>query len=75
MDDTRSDKTELRGLAPVELVQALDAIAHTENLCRNEYVNRVLDAHVKSVLHKQILIGRMLKGNPMLKESDGSAAE
>lgn len=66
-----TDKSELRGLAPIELVQALDAIAHAEGLDRNAYVVQILDAHVKVIAHKQILIGRMLKGNPYLVESNG----
>lgn len=69
-----TDKTELRGLCPNDLVQALDAIAHSEGLNRNEYVNRVLDEHVKLVAHKQIMLARMLKGNPYIEEAAGRNA-
>ncbi len=72
---TESDKSELCGLCPNDLVQALDAIAHSEGLSRNEYVNRVLDMHVKLVAHKQIMLARMLKGNPYLEQTDGRATE
>ena len=70
-----TDKTELRGLCPTELAQALDAIAASENLDRNTYIVSVLDKHVKAVIHKQIVIGRMLKGNPLLTQSIGGATE
>lgn len=66
-----SDKAELRGLASTELVQALDALAHADGVDRTAYVNRVLDAHVKLICHKQILLSRMLRGNPYLVDSSG----
>jgi hypothetical protein len=70
-----NEKTELRGLAPTELVQALDAIAHAEGLDRNAYVIAVLDAHVKLICHKQTLVARMLRGNPYLTGAPGSTTE
>lgn len=69
-----TDKTELRGLAPIELVQALDALAHSEGQDRNAYVCRILDEHVRKVCHKQILITRMLRGNAYLSEDAGMSA-
>lgn len=62
------DKTELRGLCPTDLAQALDAIAMSEGMDRNTYVIKVLDAEVKRVAHKQIMLARTLKGNPYLTE-------
>lgn len=70
-----AEKTEMRGLAPSELVQALDALAHAEGLDRNAYIIAVLDAHVKLICHKQTLVARMLRGNPYLTGSPGSAME
>jgi len=70
-----ADKTELRGLCPVDLAQALDAIAHAEGMDRNGYIVQILDAHVKVIAHKQILLGRMLKGNTYLTQADGRAPE
>ncbi len=67
-----TDKTELRGLCPTELAQALDAIAMSEGMDRNTYVIKVLEAEVKKVAHKQILLHRMLKGNPYLTEQEGT---
>lgn len=66
-----ADKTELRGLANIELVQALDALAHADGIDRTAYVNRVLDEHVREVCHKQILVARMLRGNTYLMDSSG----
>jgi hypothetical protein len=70
-----SDKTELRGLAPTELVQALDAIAHSEGMDRTAYVNRVLDEHCRVVAHKSIVLFRMLRGNPYLAEPGARVKE
>ena len=66
-----TDNTELRGLAPVDLVQALDALAHAELMDRTAYINKILDAHVKEVCHKQIVISRMLRGNTYLSDASG----
>ena len=65
-----TDKTELRGLCPSELAQALDAIAMSEGMDRNTYVVKVLDAEVRKVAHKQMMLARTLKGNPYLVEHD-----
>lgn len=70
-----ADKTELRGLAPVDLVQALDALAHAEGMDRNTYVNRVLHLHVTSEAHKTMLRFRMLKGNPYLSDDPAQSPE
>ena len=63
-----TDKTELRDLCPSELAQALDAIAMSEGMDRNTYVVKVLDAEVRKVAHKQMMLARTLKGNPYLGE-------
>ncbi len=70
-----ADKTELRGLAPVDLVQALDALAHAEGMDRNTYVNRVLHLHVRDEAHKTMLRFRMLKGNPYLTDDTAQSPE
>lgn len=70
-----ADKTELRGLAPVDLVQALDALAHSEGKDRNSYVNSVLDLHVKKKAHAAIILTRMLRGNAYFTESMPEATE
>jgi len=67
-----NDKTELRGLCPSELAQALDAIAMSDGMDRNTYVNKVLDAEVRKVAHKQMMLARTLKGNPYLLREDGN---
>lgn len=67
-----SDKTELRGLCPTELAQALDAIAMSEGMDRNTYVVKVLDAEVRKVAHKQMMLARTLKGNPYIAECERS---
>ena len=65
-----TDKTELRGLCPTELAQALDAIAMSEGMDRNTYVVKVLHEKVVEVTHKQMMLSRMLKGNPYLSEGE-----
>lgn len=62
------DKAELRQLAPVHLLQALDAIAMARGMDRNTYVVAVLEAEVKKVAHEAMVIGRVLRGNPYLTE-------
>ena len=69
------DKTELRGLAPTHLAQALDAIAMLRGIDRNTYVVQVLEAEVKRVAHEASFINRVLRGNPYLSEASGKAAE
>lgn len=70
-----AEKTELRGLAPTDLVQALDAIAHSEGMDRTAYINKILDEHCKVVAHKSIVLTRMLRGNPYLTESSAGVTE
>ena len=65
-----SDTKELRGDAPADLVQALDAFALADGQSRNAYVVKVLMAHVKERLVRTSLAHRMLVGNPMYSESD-----
>jgi hypothetical protein len=61
-------KVELRGLCSHELAEALDAIAMAQGLDRNAYVLQVLEADVRSVLHKASVVCRTLKGNPLLSD-------
>ncbi len=66
------DTKELRGLAPADLVRALDAIALAKGLDRNAYVNQVLEAHVKLYLDELTVVTSMLRGNPLLPEPQRS---
>jgi hypothetical protein len=70
-----TDKTELRGLVPAHLAQALDAIAMARGMDRHTYVTQVLDAEVRRVAHEASVLHRMLRGNPYGAESDGMSAE
>lgn len=70
-----NEKTELRGLCPTALVQALDAFAHAEGMDRTAYINMILDEHCKVVAHKSIVLTRMLRGNPYLTESSAGVTE
>jgi len=70
-----TETKELRGLAPADLVRALDAIALAKGKDRNEYVNEVLKAHVKSYLDELTVVSRMLHGNPLLSDSHGRGTE
>lgn len=75
MDASSPDTKELRGDAPADLVQALDALAQADGQSRNAYVNKVLLAHVKERLHQISLWHRMLIGNPLYPESKRSEAK
>ena len=75
MDASSPDTKELRGDAPADLVQALDALAQADGQSRNAYVNKVLLAHVKERLHQISLGHRMLIGNPLSPESRRSEAK
>ena len=66
---------ELRGLAPADLVRALDAIALAKGLDRNAYVNQVLECHVKQYLDELTVVTRMLHGNPLLPDAARSQTE
>jgi hypothetical protein len=70
-----TEKTELRGLCPTALVQALDAFAHAEGMDRNEYVVKVLDEHAKKEGHRATMVQRMLRGNPYLSDDHGGIKE
>lgn len=70
-----SDTKELRGDAPADLVQAIDALAQAEGQSRNAYVNKVLLKHVQERLHQISLGHRMLIGNPLYPESKRSKSE
>jgi hypothetical protein len=65
------NKTELRGLCPTELAQALDAIAMTKGLDRNAFVIQVLEAEVRRVLHDASVLHRALRGNPLMSDGNG----
>jgi len=63
-----TETKELRGLAPADLVRALDAIAMAKGMDRNAYVNQVLEAHVRSYMNEHSLVASMMRGNPFLLE-------
>lgn len=69
------EKVELRGLAPADLAQALDALAHADGVDRNTYVVQILDKHVRIEAHKTMVRHRMLRGNAYLVEAAGGDAE
>lgn len=70
-----ADKVELRGLCPADLAQALDALAHSDGVDRNHYVNTALEKHVRQEAHKTMVRHRMLRGNAYLVEAAGGSAE
>lgn len=61
-----AEKTELRGMAPADLVAALDAIAISRDMDRTALVNQVLTRYVKQVGHEATLLMRMARGNALL---------
>ena len=70
-----ADKTELRGMAPLDLVSALDAIALSRNLDRTALVNEVLTRFVKQVGHEMNVLHRMARGNALLSADSAGDAE
>ena len=66
------DTKELRGEAPADLVRALDAIALAKGQNRTAYINDVLEAHVKVYLAELTVVTNMLRGNPMLPDTNRS---
>jgi len=70
-----ADKTELRGLVTADLAQALDAIAMAKGLDRHAYVVSILEAEVKRVTHEAMLVCRVLRGNPLLADTQGGKPE
>lgn len=70
-----ADKTELRGLCPTDLAQALDAIAMARGMDRNTFVLQVLEAEVKKVVHEANVLHRAMRGNPYLSELGAGGAE
>lgn len=70
-----SEHKELRGLAPADLVRALDAIALAKGQDRNQYVVTVLEQHVRAYLAEMTVVAQMLKGNTLLPESTRRGSE
>lgn len=70
-----ADKAELRGLAPAELVAALDAIAMSRGMNRNDYVVSELEKVVIREAHAASVLYRALRGNPYGTEADGMSTE
>ena len=66
-----TETKELRGLCDANIVRALDAIALARGLDRNAYVCEVLAAHVDKYFVEHTLVASMMRGNPLLKESQG----
>ena len=71
---SQPDKIELRGLCPIELAQALDAIAMAKGMDRNAYVVHVLSSEVRRYLAEASVATRALQGNPLLSECEGRAS-
>lgn len=63
-----ADKTELRGLCPVDLAEALDAIAMAKGMDRNSYVIHVLSSEVRRYIDEASLALRVLQGNPLVAD-------
>lgn len=66
-----ADVTELRGVVSSDLAQALDAIAMAKGLNRHAYVVQVLEGEVRRVVHEASVISRVLRGNPLVSDSNG----
>lgn len=69
------DKGELRGMASLDLIQALDAIAISRGVDRTQLVNSILEAEVKRIAHEANLLLRMARGNALLSEGSADNAK
>ena len=75
-DMASADKQELLGQCPVPVLQALDALAQANGgMDRTSYVNVVLEKHVREEAHKASQLVKMMRGNPLLPDAFGVAAE
>ncbi len=70
-----AERVELRQLIPSHLAVALDGIAMADGMERCRYIEAVLEAEVRKRAHVASVITRVLRGNPMLPDTDGSAAQ
>ena len=69
------DKTELRGVCPRDLAQALDAIALARGVDRNTFVVSVLEAEVKRIAREALVLHRTMRGNQYLNEAQDGGEE
>lgn len=67
-----ADTKELRADAPADLVRALDALALSHDKNRTTYMVEILEKHVKAELHRITIVNSMLRGNPLLSDSERS---
>jgi len=67
-----ADTKELRADAPADLVRALDALALSHDKNRTTYMVEILEKHVKAELHRVTIVTSMLRGNPLLSDSERS---
>jgi hypothetical protein len=70
-----AEKTELRGLAPTELVAFLDAAAMARNMDRNTMVNKILMQWAQVEAHRATVLHRATRGNPLMAEPSGSTTD
>ncbi len=70
-----AEKLELRGMAPADLVSALDAIAVSRNTDRTALVNALLTVEVKRIAHEANLLVRMARGNALLSEAHDEVSQ
>jgi len=63
------DKTELRCLIPLELMQRLDAVARSKGYdARTDWLVPVLEAEVAKEIHAATVLLRMCHVNPLASE-------
>ena len=60
---------ELRGPCPKEVVDVIDAVAHSKRLDRTSMVNRILAELADQKLHEAQCIQRVTRGNPSGRKS------
>lgn len=63
MSTASESSVELRGMAPREVVDVLDAVSTARRISRNELVLEVLGAWVSEQVHIATVVHRVMRGN------------
>ena len=72
MDETQ---VELRGNCPREVVDVVDGWSQAKGMTRSAAVNLILREWALKKLHEHSVFGRVVKGNPLMSDANGKAAE
>lgn len=72
---TPDDTTEMRFMAQRLVVDLLDAVSSARRISRAEMANRVLERWAREVMHQQMMVANVTRGNPAVTETKWSDTE